>query len=96
MQEAVIIDAVRTPGGRRNGKLKDQHPAALAGHVLKAIADITWHHAMNGERVRRDPSVVRALRQRYNNARLSGPRGAAVLACARAALINTSTLHNTF
>ena len=39
MQEAVIIDAVRTPGGRRNGKLKDQHPASLAGHVLKAIAE---------------------------------------------------------
>ncbi len=39
MQEAVIIDAVRTPGGRRNGKLKDWHPAALAAHVLKAIAE---------------------------------------------------------
>ncbi|MEO2166976.1 MAG: thiolase family protein [bacterium] len=39
MQEAVIIDAIRTPGGRRNGRLKDQHPAALAGHVLKAIAE---------------------------------------------------------
>ncbi|MFP6663303.1 MAG: thiolase family protein [Deltaproteobacteria bacterium] len=38
MQEAVIIDAVRTPGGRRNGRLKDQHPAALAGQVLSAIA----------------------------------------------------------
>jgi len=39
MQEAVIIDAVRTPGGRRNGRLKDWHPAALAAHVLKAIAE---------------------------------------------------------
>jgi acetyl-CoA acyltransferase len=39
VQEAVIIDAIRTPGGRRNGRLKDQHPAALAGHVLKAIAE---------------------------------------------------------
>ena len=39
MQEAVIIDAVRTPGGRRKGKLKAWHPAALAAHVLKAIAE---------------------------------------------------------
>ena len=39
MTEAVIIDAVRTPGGKRNGKLKDWHPAALAAHVLKAIQE---------------------------------------------------------
>ena len=39
MTEAVIIDAVRTPGGKRNGMLKDQHPAALAAQVLKALAE---------------------------------------------------------
>jgi acetyl-CoA acyltransferase len=39
MQDAVIVDAVRTPGGRRNGKLSTWHPAALAGHVLKALAE---------------------------------------------------------
>jgi acetyl-CoA acyltransferase len=39
MPEAVIVDAVRTPGGRRNGRLKDWHPASLAAHVLKALAD---------------------------------------------------------
>ena len=39
MTEAVIVDAVRTPGGKRNGKLKDQHPAALAAHVLKALEE---------------------------------------------------------
>ncbi len=39
MTEAVIIDAVRTPGGKRNGKLKDWHPAALAAHVLKALQE---------------------------------------------------------
>ena len=37
MINAVIVDAVRTPGGRRNGKLKDWHPADLAAHVLKAL-----------------------------------------------------------
>jgi acetyl-CoA acyltransferase len=39
MTEAVIVDAVRTPGGKRNGKLKDQHPAALAAHVLQALQE---------------------------------------------------------
>ncbi len=39
MQEAVILDAVRTPGGRRNGKLSQWHPAALAAHVLNALAE---------------------------------------------------------
>ena len=39
MEDAVIIDAVRTAGGKRNGKLKDWHPAALAAHVLKAIEE---------------------------------------------------------
>ena len=39
MQEAVIVDAIRTPGGKRNGQLKDWHPAALGAHVLKAIAE---------------------------------------------------------
>ena len=39
MTEAVIVDAVRTPGGKRNGKLKDWHPAALAAHVLKALEE---------------------------------------------------------
>ena len=36
---AVIVDAVRTPGGKRNGMLKDWHPAELAAHVLKAIQE---------------------------------------------------------
>jgi acetyl-CoA acyltransferase len=39
MHSAVIIDAVRTPGGKRDGKLKDWHPAALAAHVLRTLAD---------------------------------------------------------
>ena len=39
MEEAVIVDAVRTPTGRRNGMLKDWHPADLAAHVLKALEE---------------------------------------------------------
>ena len=41
MREAVIVDAVRTPGGRRNGMLKDWHPTDLAAHVLKALEERT-------------------------------------------------------
>lgn len=37
MQDAVIVDAIRTPGGKRNGQLKDWHPADLAAHVLKEL-----------------------------------------------------------
>ena len=39
MTDAVIVDAIRTPGGKRNGRLKDWHPAALGAHVLKALAE---------------------------------------------------------
>jgi len=48
MTEAVIVDAIRTPGGKRNGNFKDVHPAALAAHVLKALE----------ERNNLDPSMV--------------------------------------
>jgi acetyl-CoA acyltransferase len=37
MREAVIIEAVRTPIGRRNGKLKDIHPVVLGSLVLQEI-----------------------------------------------------------
>ena len=37
MPAAVIVDAVRTAGGKRNGKLSGWHPADLAGEVLKAL-----------------------------------------------------------
>jgi acetyl-CoA acyltransferase len=38
MPTAVIVDAVRTPGGKRNGKLKNWHAVDLAAEALKAIA----------------------------------------------------------
>jgi acetyl-CoA acyltransferase len=39
MPTAVIVDAVRTAGGKRNGKLSGWHPADLAAEVLKALAE---------------------------------------------------------
>src|SRR5947199_8406920 len=37
MREVVIAEAVRTPLGRRNGKLKDVHPVVLGSLVLKEL-----------------------------------------------------------
>ena len=48
MPTAVIVDAVRTAGGKRNGKLSGWHPADLAGELLKAL----------GERNDLDPGLV--------------------------------------
>jgi acetyl-CoA acyltransferase len=53
MRDAVIVEAVRTPFGRRNGKLKDVHPVLLGSLVLKelvgragiepgAVEDVIW------------------------------------------------------
>jgi acetyl-CoA acyltransferase len=48
MRDAVIVEAVRTPVGKRNGGLAGVHPADLSSHVLTAIA----------ERSGIDPAVV--------------------------------------
>ncbi|MGA0971520.1 MAG: thiolase family protein, partial [Ilumatobacteraceae bacterium] len=48
MTNAVIVDAIRTPQGRRNGKLKEWHPVDLAAETLRALQ----------ERNDLDPSVV--------------------------------------
>jgi len=39
MAEAYIIDALRTPTGRRRGGLSELHPADLGGHVLKVLVE---------------------------------------------------------
>ena len=39
MPEAVIIDVVRTPGGRRNGALSGWHPVDLAAQTLTALVE---------------------------------------------------------
>ena len=37
MAEAYIVSAVRTAGGRRNGKLRDWHPTLMAARMLEAV-----------------------------------------------------------
>ena len=41
MSDVVIVDAIRTPMGRRNGWLREQHPVKLGSHVIKALLDRT-------------------------------------------------------
>ncbi|MCH2170139.1 acetyl-CoA C-acetyltransferase [Myxococcota bacterium] len=41
MAEAYIIDAIRTPVGRRGGSLSTAHPADLGGSVLAALTERT-------------------------------------------------------
>lgn len=39
MAEAYIVDAVRTPVGRRGGALGEAHPADLGAHVIRSIVE---------------------------------------------------------
>src|SRR5664279_112766 len=39
MNEAYIVDAVRTPVGKRNGGLSKVHPADLGAHSIRALFD---------------------------------------------------------
>jgi acetyl-CoA acetyltransferase family protein len=41
VNSAVIVDAVRTPLGKRNGQLSGWHPADLAAQILRALAGRT-------------------------------------------------------
>ena len=41
MAEAYIIDAVRTPTGKRGGGLSGIHPADLSAHVLRVLVERT-------------------------------------------------------
>ncbi|MGQ0623841.1 MAG: thiolase family protein [Sporichthyaceae bacterium] len=41
MRDAVIVDAVRTPLGKRNGALAGVHPVELSAHVLRALTSRT-------------------------------------------------------
>jgi acetyl-CoA acyltransferase len=48
MRDAVIVDAVRTPVGKRNGGWADVHPVDLSAHVL---TDLAWRTGL-------DPALV--------------------------------------
>ncbi|WP_145206248.1 acetyl-CoA C-acetyltransferase [Sphingobium sp. B2] len=41
MAEAFIVDAVRTPGGKRKGQFAGWHPADMAGEVLDGLVERT-------------------------------------------------------
>lgn len=39
MRDAVIVEAVRTPVGKRNGGLAGVHPVDLSAHILRSLAE---------------------------------------------------------
>jgi len=39
MSDVVIVDAIRSPLGRRNGWLREQHPVKLGSHVVAALLE---------------------------------------------------------
>jgi acetyl-CoA acyltransferase len=39
VRDAVIVEAVRAPVGKRNGGLSVVHPVSLSAHVLRALAE---------------------------------------------------------
>ena len=48
MDDVVLVDAARTPIGRRNGILASTHAADLLGTVLEAVIDPCRHRLVAG------------------------------------------------
>lgn len=70
MNEAVIIDAVRTPFGKRGGALREYRPDALLAHVLNGLLARTGIDPRKVEDVI-DGTVSQAGEQGANPARLA-------------------------
>src|SRR5579872_1578378 len=70
MNEAVIIDAVRTPFGKRGGALREYRPDALLAHVLDGLLARTGIDPRKVEDVI-DGTVSQAGEQGANPARLA-------------------------
>ena len=61
MRDAVVVEAVRTPVGRRGGALAGAHPVDLSAVVLRALADRVgstrrWSTTSSGAACRRSAS----------------------------------------
>ena len=61
MTDAMIVDAVRTPLGRRNGMLAGWHPVDLAAHTLRTL--VAPQRPRSGARRRRDHGLRHAGRR---------------------------------
>src|SRR5436189_227183 len=79
MPEAYIVDAVRTPVGKRGGGLSQVHPADLGAHSLKALVDRTGiDPAARGDS---DPFTgSKGWVERYGTQEVSQFRGAEMIA----------------
>ena len=70
MSEAMIVEAVRTPFGRRGGALREQRPDALLAHVIDGLLERAGIDARKVEDVI-DGTVTLAGEQGANPARLA-------------------------
>src|SRR5258706_760736 len=70
MREAIIVEAVRTPFGRRGGALREHRPDALLAHVIDGLIERTGIDARKIEDVI-DGTVTLAGEQGANPARLA-------------------------
>ena len=69
---AYIVDAVRTAGGKREGALKDWHPADLGAAVLNALTDRTGiETGWRGERVVFPRSALAGVHRRTRDRKRS-------------------------
>ena len=70
MPEAVIIEAIRTPFGRRGGALREARPDSLLAHTLRGLVD---RAGMDPEKIEDvvDGTVTLAGEQAANPARLA-------------------------
>jgi acetyl-CoA acetyltransferase len=62
VSDVVIVEAVRTPVGRRNGGLSGVHPAELLGLVQRAASSARW--STPGLSVRSSVAASRSTRSK--------------------------------
>ena len=59
MNEAVIIEAVRTPFGKRGGALREQRPDTLLAHALDGLSSVADRSREDRRRDRRHGNARR-------------------------------------
>lgn len=80
MRDAVIVGAVRSPLGKRNGALAGVHPTDLSAHVLTALG-----HPLGGSGARLMTTLVHHMRD-------TGTRYGLQTMCERGGLANATIL----
>ena len=78
MPEAYIVDAVRSPVGKKNGGLAHVHPADLGAHSIRALGEAFGVAHTTIGRGANAPSDARQAEQKGDHAGANAPPGGAV------------------